>query len=136
MERDVSPSPRYVHQQPLPTSPYGVDCWPEFDTDGANPHRDIEAAAVAAGEPLHDNDHLGAGGGLARTPTPHKEVRGFDAETIPEESEDSEDSLYAADSSIATEARMVRMELQCEHNGGDETVLKIISVIWDNIWLA
>jgi hypothetical protein len=36
---------------------------------------------------------------------PTKEVRGFDTETIPEETEESDDSLYAVDSTMGTDSK-------------------------------
>jgi hypothetical protein len=40
---------------------------------------------------------------LASHPT--KEVRGFDTETIPEETEESDDSLYGVDSTIGSDSK-------------------------------
>jgi hypothetical protein len=36
---------------------------------------------------------------------PTKEVRGFDTETIPEETEESDDSLYAVDSTMGSDSK-------------------------------
>jgi len=61
--------------------------------------RDFEVTAAGAREPIVDDR-------VEPTRTPQKEVRGFDAETIPEVSEES-DSLYGINSSLATESKRV-----------------------------
>jgi hypothetical protein len=83
----------------LPPSSYRLRHAPADGWQNACANGRVNRRSVGAGIP----GDIDASAPLGSHPT--KEVRGFDTETIPEETEESEDSLYGVDSTMETESK-------------------------------